>query len=261
MLNSWRDSSPNDAWARLTAPAQSSISQANPAVTYWRELRVDPDLAGLAVDQAWATRIEIHTHDTSPGWTLPLTDVLPVRLAWHPERPLVAGLVVRDRRAHPWVADYATQTVTVFDQMRAATSHAWPPHAWVDDRLVILLPSPPAAKTPPAHGNPVALEATGPMYVKFLPTLPELAALIAARPAALDLVTGQAIGLTDPLVVRRLAAMDGELYLEYAEDGPASEGGLSWSSLVVSVDGSGSPRPVAEAPHEPALWEATPVPG
>ncbi|MGV9778964.1 alpha/beta hydrolase family protein [Streptosporangium sp. NPDC003464] len=260
MLNSWRDSSPNGAWARLTAPTQSSISQANPAVTYWRELQVDPDLAGLAVDRAWATLIEIHTHSTSPGWTLPLTDVLPAQLAWHPERPLVAGLVVRDRHAHPWVADYATQTVTVFDQMRAATSHAWPPHAWVDDRLVLLLPSPPAAKTPLTHGNPVALEATGPMYVKFLPTLPELAALVAARPAALDPVTGQAIELTDPLVVRRLAALDGELYLEYAEDDPTSEGGLSWSSLTVSVDGSGSPRPVAEAPHEPAPGEATPVP-
>ncbi|MEN3610510.1 prolyl oligopeptidase family serine peptidase [Plantactinospora sp. ZYX-F-223] len=221
---------------------------------------MDPDLAGLAVDRAWPTVIEIHAHHTSPGWILPLTDVLPAQLAWHPERPLVAGLVVRDRRAHPWVADYATQTVTVFDQVRAATSHAWPPQVWVDDRLVLLLPSPPPAKTPPAHGNPVALEATGPMYVKFLPSLPELAALIAAQPAALDPATGQAIGLTHPLVVRRLADLDGELYLEYAEDDPASEDGLSWSSLTVSVDGSGPPRPVPEAPHEPAPWEATPAP-
>ncbi|WP_415830198.1 hypothetical protein, partial [Kibdelosporangium persicum] len=261
MLDSWRDSSSNGAWARLTAPARCSISQANPAVTYWRELRVDPDLAGLAVDRAWLTSIEIHPHRTSPGWAVPLTGVLPARLAWHPERPLVAGLVIRDRRAHPWVADYAAQTVTVFDRIRAATSHAWPPCTWVDDCLVLLVPSPSAARIPLVHGNPVVLEATGPTYVSFLPALPELAGLIAARPTALDPVTGRAIELTDPLVVRRLAAMDGELYLEYAEDDPASEDGLSWSGLAVSVDGSGSPRPVAEAPPEPAgLAGAPPVP-
>lgn len=255
MLDRWRDRSPNGAWAHLTAPTRSSIAQANPAVTHWRDLHIDPDLAGLAVDRAWPTRIEIHAHHTSPGWLLPLTGVLPTRLAWHPDRPLVAGLVVRDRRAHPWVADYATRTVTVFDHLRAALSHAWPPYAWIADRLVLLLPAPapapPAAKAPLAYGTPVALEATGPRYVKFLPTLPELAALIAARPAAVDPATGQAVELTDPLVVRRLAALNGELYLEYAEDDPASEDGLAWSSLAVPVDGSGPPRPVAELRDEP----------
>ncbi|SCL44860.1 Alpha/beta hydrolase family protein [Micromonospora citrea] len=248
MLDSWRESSTTGPWAWLTAPIEPSISQANPATVCWRDRWVDPDLVGLASDRAPLTRIEIHPDDTSPGWTLPVTNVLPAPLAWHLDRPLVAGLVVRDRHAHPWVADYAARTVTVFDRVRAATSLARPPLVWVGDRLVVLIPSPPTS-TPLAHGNPVALEATGPGYVKFQPTLSELAAVVAARPAALDPPAGQAIGLTDPLVVRRLTALDGELHVEYAEDDPASEDGLSWSGLTVPMDGSGPPRRATKTHH------------
>nr|WP_236667088.1 prolyl oligopeptidase family serine peptidase [Nonomuraea sp. K271] len=54
--------------------------------------------------------------------------------------------------------------------------------------------------------------------------------------------------------------MDGELYVEYAEEDRASEEGLSWSSLVVPVDGSGWPRAVGEVPRKPARQGDTSCP-
>lgn len=261
----WRDRAPDHrAHADITAPGHPSIAECNPAAVQWRGLRIDPDLAGLVPGRAHARSIEV-VHAGGSPWTLPVTRVLATPLAWHPDLPLVAGLTVGDdRRAMPWVADYAARTVTVRDGVRACTGltgYGYPPLAWCDGvRLAMLVPpASEATRPPPVSGvpkaKPVVLEATGPRHLTFAAGIDELEALAAVRVAVLN-PDGDAGPLTRPMLVRslRLASSGAFLDLEYAEDDPnewtegewgddESEYGLRWGHVRAQVPGGGRSHP------------------
>jgi alpha-beta hydrolase superfamily lysophospholipase len=258
----WRglDFAPDrSAWAVISTPAYPSIAECHPAAVQWRNLRVDPDLVGLVPGRARPAHIGIGSHERDGLWTLPISPVLGTWLAWHPERPLVAGLAVRDRRAYPWVADYRARIVTRYEHIRTATAftgHGGPRHpplAWCGDtRLSLLVPPPAAPSSPPgtpsSTGRPAVFEATGPGYLTFTPGPAELEELAAACLAVLDLEHGDLTPLTSPLLVRSLipAPTGRGLLLEYADDsgdGPDSDG-LRWVTALVDTSTPGQPRPV-----------------
>jgi len=255
----WQDvdvAADGSAWAVLTTPAYPGVAEHNPAAVQWRSLTVDPDLVGLAPGRARPAEIVIGDHESGDRWTLPVSGALSGKLAWHPRRPLVAGIAVRDRRACPWVADYAARTVTVFEHVRAAIGftlqggRSQPPLGWCgDERLVLLVPSAePRSASAEQNGVPGVYEASGPGFVSFEPTLHELAELAAAAPAVVDLGTGQQAPLGPPALIRSVdPSPTGRFVLvEYADQHgrtPDTDG-LCWTDIVLDTVLPGASAPV-----------------
>nr|MDQ3988205.1 hypothetical protein [Actinomycetota bacterium] len=243
------------AWAVLTTPAYPPVAEHNPAVVQWRNLAVDPDLVGLASGRARPTEIVIDDAESGGRWTLPVPGVLPGKLAWHPRRPLVAGIAARDRHACPWVADYAARTVTVLEHVRAATGCTLPGGrsqarlGWCgDEDLVVLVPSAaPPSVLAERNGALGVYEASGPGFVSFEPPVHQLAELAAAAPTVVDLVTGAQTTLGPPSLVRNMSpSPTGRFVLvEYVDQhGRAPDAdGLCWTAVVLDtvMPGGGVP--------------------
>ncbi|MET9513575.1 prolyl oligopeptidase family serine peptidase [Streptomyces sp. NPDC002994] len=285
----WRDHAPQDGvWADVRAPAGPSLAERHPATVAWRDLMVDPGLSGLVPGRAGPTHIVLTAPTpkappaptgTAPNnaggasggragrWLLPLRGVLATPLAWHPDRPLVAGLAVREHRAHPWVADYRARTVRLYGHVLAATALTGlgqaPPVAWCGStRLALLVPRDGTdagrnSGAAPARGavpRPVVFEATGPGHISFAPGVEALKATAAARVAVLDVDEGEdpvPLPLSDPMLVRSLRATPtGEFldveYAEEAEDAYALAGRTT--RLGLGVLGPPQPLSVAERP-------------
>lgn len=250
-------------WATVRTPLSPSIAERNPAAVRWRDLLIDPDLAGPVPGRARPTSIVIHAD--GEDWPLPVHDVLPTGLAWHPRRPLVAGLAVRKRRAHVWVADHRARTATVLTRLRAAvsfTSYGHPPVAWCGmDRLAVLVPVPGRdAVAQPPDGRPVAFEAAGPRVVSFQPPPDELERLAGAALTLVNPDEGAPAGppLTPPLLVRALLPTpEGDSVLvshgRWDSDGEA----LRWTDSLIGLGAPRRPRPVPPG-SEHALLLAPP---
>ncbi|GLW62548.1 hypothetical protein Arub01_07920 [Actinomadura rubrobrunea] len=245
-----RDEAPSgSAWAAVRTPALPSIAEHNPASVRWRDLVIDPDLVGPAPGRARPTSITVSAGGDE--WRLPLEDVLPTGLAWHPRRPLVAGLAVRERRAYVWVADYRARTCTLLRHLRAAvsfTGYGHPPVAWCgDDRLALLVPEPGGtAEAGPSEGRPAVFEAAGPGVVSFEPPPDELERLAGARLAVVDLAAGihAAAPLTPRLLVRSLLpAPEGSAVIVSHGRWVGDDGGLDWADVLIDLDAPGRPRP------------------
>jgi predicted esterase len=232
-------------WALVWAPRFPSRAEHNPATTGWRDLRVDPDLAGLAAAVSVRAGMEMGRADDWRGWRPPLTRML-LGLAWHPARPLIAGLLLSGRHACPWIADCRARTVRVYRQVRAATSLTWlepgrPPLAWCGDgRLLLLVPEGRRAADVTDCGEPLVYEARGPGYVTFSPGLDELASLAGAKVALLNPDNGDVAVLTGPMLVGRIAdgAEPGQVLVQHATaaDDSEPEGHvLRWSECVVDA--------------------------
>ncbi|MFB6978368.1 alpha/beta hydrolase family protein [Streptomyces scopuliridis] len=242
------------AYAVLTAPARPPVSDYNPATVHWRNLSLDPDLTGLAPSRSRHARIALRRDGDPRPWPLPLRTLPAAGLAWHPTRPLVAGLVQRGRTVHPWTADYATRRVTVHERVRAALSLT--PHgrgrrclAWCGDRELALLTAPSQPPRAPSAGPaevwaPVVCEASGPGHIVFLPGLSELAALAAATVSVLDPATGALRVLTAPapLLIGGLepSPTGRRLLVDHAvgtdDSVRQTDDALRWSRAVVRTD-------------------------
>ncbi|MFC9970709.1 alpha/beta hydrolase family protein [Spirillospora sp. NPDC127200] len=237
--------------AVVRTPALPSVAEHNPAAAHWRDLEIDPDLAGLAPGRARPSSIVISVG--GDRWPLPVDDVLPAPLAWHPRRPLVAGLAVRDRRAHVWIADYHARTCTVLNGPRAAvsfTAYGHPPVAWCGDRLVLLIPgSDPEPERPQEH--PVVFEAAGPGVVAFEPPAAELQRLAGARLAVLDPDTGASTPLTPVLLVRSLLPTPaGDAVTVSHGRWSDEDGALRWTDVLLDLDAPERPRPAPPASED-----------
>ena len=259
----WRDEAPDaSAWAVARIPGLPSVAECNPAAVHWRDLLVDPDLAGLVPGRARPSLLVLHTRDEQDdGWRPPLDGVLATRFAWHPHRPLVAGLLVRDRRACPWIADYRERTVTVLTELRAAvsfTGSGWPPIAWCGDRLALLVPAadPDGGPFDPPSGRPVVFEASGPRIVSFEPPEEELERLAGARLALVDpgADTSGPPPLTPPMLVRGLLPAPGGVVMSA---GRWESGQLHWSDVLIdhagprpAPGGTFAPPPVRDDPQQ-----------
>ncbi|MFI9583480.1 hypothetical protein ACIHCQ_16875 [Streptomyces sp. NPDC052236] len=255
------------AWAVLGAAEPPSVADHNPRTVYWRDLPVDPALTGVAPARARHAGVVLGGPPAFRPWRLPLRTVLSAGIAWHPELPLVAGLVQRDDRLHPWSADYTARRLTVHQRVRAALSltsrrPGRPALSWCQDgRLTLLtLPDPAASgPEPETEGDrdqvwrPVVFEATGPGHVAFVPGLTELLCLAGASVSVLAPATGALRTLTPPLLVggREPSPSGRGLLVEHAtaadggsaEQSPGSGDGLDWSHAVLRTD-SGSWAPV-----------------
>src|SRR5919107_492530 len=108
------------ARARVTSPALLGIADHRHAAGWWRDLRIDESVCGLAAERAQPTAVVIEHRGSR--WQVPVDGLLGGGLAWNPSRPLVAGLAVRGGRTHLWVADYAERSVRTLEGVRAATS-------------------------------------------------------------------------------------------------------------------------------------------
>ncbi|TDD72476.1 hypothetical protein, partial [Actinomadura rubrisoli] len=237
-----RDPSPDGTfWATVETPAHPSVREHNPAARRWRDLLVDPDLAGLVPGRARPSAITFEYADGRKPWTLPLPDVLASALAWHPRRPLVAGLAVRDRRAHVWIADLAARTVTPYAGLRAAvsfTGYGAPPVAWCgDDRLALLVPAGRDPEPAVPDGTPIVFEAEGPGHVTFDEPPSELEHLAGAHLAITGLRMGAAPKtITPPLLVRSLEPEQpdgGTLRLSIGRHDEDANG-LRWTDVLVN---------------------------
>jgi predicted esterase len=261
-----RDEAPDgSAWATVRTPALASIAEHNPAAMRWRHLVIDPDLAGLSPRRARPSSIVLSGR--GDGWRLPLDDVLPARLAWHPRRPLVAGLAVRRRRAYVWTADYRARTATVHTRLRAAvsfTDYGHPPVAWCgEERLAFLIPGfgRSAEAGPPA--GPVVFEAAGPNVVSFEPPPEELERMAGARLAVVDLGSGAGAcrPLTPPMLVRSLLPAPGANAVIVAHGRWAAEDEHPrWTDVLIDLDAPSRPRPVPSGGEYAALLAPPPKP-
>lgn len=254
------------AWAVLGAAELPSVTDHDPRTVYWRDLPVDPALTGVAPARARHAGVVLGGSPLAHPWRLPLRTVLSAGITWHPELPLVAGLVQRDDCLHPWIADCTARRLTVHRRIRAALSLACrrpgrPALSWCEDGLTLLTRPAPMASgpEPEAEGNhdevwrPVVFEATGPGHVAFVPGLAELLRLAGASVSVLDPATGALRPLTPPLLVGGLETSPGgrAVLVEHAtaaDDGSAERSpgpgdGLDWSRAVLRTD-SGSWAPV-----------------
>jgi dienelactone hydrolase len=228
------------AWAVARAPAGPLLAEHHPDTAHWRDLAIDPGLAGVKPARSRATEVHIGCTDRPGLWRVPVSGVLG-ELAWHPELPLVAGLLVRGRQARPWTADYRARTVTVHDGVRAATSlgelgpDRRAPMTWHGHRLLLLVPAGrPGTVTDDTSPVPLVFDATGPGHVEFEPDLDVLAGLAAARIASLDPADGTVTPLTAPLLVRELSVPDdGEAPLAVVAAGAPDRTGLRWSARLL----------------------------
>ncbi|AZM57251.1 hypothetical protein DMA15_35730 [Streptomyces sp. WAC 01529] len=245
-VRQWIDAAPDlSAWALITAPVRPSLREAHPDTDMWGEWRVDPGLVGLDTGRARPIRVEIGHPDGEDRWRLPVADIVPSALAWHPRLPLVAGLALRGRRAHPWIADHRARTVVRYGQVRAATSLTClggagrPPLTWCGSDLVILTPAPPPAGGGGAEPSRTAVvcEARGPGWPAFPQGVPELAALAAVRVAELDPGTGTLRTLTGPLLVRELepAPGGGHLLVTHLDEDASHSLEPHWAAAVTGT--------------------------
>jgi dienelactone hydrolase len=161
---------------------------------------------------------------------------------------------MRGQLAHPWTADYDKRTVTVHENVRAATSLTGDgrrglPLAWADADLLLLSAASRSAGGPDVPGDVAIFEAQGPGYVAFETAVRQLATLVAASVIRMEPQTGAARPLTGPLVIRHLArSPDGRrLFIEHttAEDDPDDR--LDWTGLVIDVSGGGTSPAAAGA--------------
>ncbi|MFC9502582.1 alpha/beta hydrolase family protein [Streptomyces sp. NPDC057002] len=231
------------AWALITTPVHPSLRESHPDLDLWGELRVDPGLVGLDTGRARPLRVEIGCRDHENLWRLPVEAVVPSALAWHPRLPLVAGLAVRGRHAHPWVADYRARTVTVHARVRAATSltglggSGQPPLAWCGNGLVVLTPVTPEDAGAERSPSAAVCEATGPGWIAFPQAVPELSAGAAVRVAALNSDDGALRPLTGPLLVRGLepAPGGGHLLITHLDEKASHSLRLRWAASVADA--------------------------
>ncbi|GAA2986439.1 alpha/beta hydrolase family protein [Actinokineospora diospyrosa] len=268
----WRDR----AWeggpsAELSAPRHPSLVERNPAVLPWRDVLLDLDLAGLAPGRALVEQIAITTGD-GRTWVLPLSGVLATRLAWHPELPLVAGLVLRDRRACPWVADHRARKVFVHNGVRAAVSLLMPdrpPLAWCGGlRLALLTTSdrPEPVTRDDRPPEPTVLEAAGPAWVDLLPSVAALEQVAAARVAVFDHGKGELREVTEALLVSGVTVADGVLRVEHLSGaidpgrGGPPDFGLCPGTVEVDVVGAAGAAVGEVADAEEAPTTGSPVP-
>lgn len=271
----WLDLAPGKtAWAKVTAPARPSLAERNPAAVHWRELLVDPDGVGVITGSALTTLVDLYWEDARFPWTLPLSGTLPSPLAWHPLRPLVAGLIVLDDfRVHPWIADYRDRTVTVHEQVQAATSctsfTSAPPLAWCcSTGLVLLVPpaeaaAPTAAKDPDAQ--PVLLEARGPAFPEFTPGLAELVRNIGAQVAEFDVETQELTPRSEPLLARSVIPKPEtrSVTVEHADrvaEHPV-EARFHWSATEVELRHRSTPDVAFGTPTDGRVEDEQSVPG
>ncbi|MFJ5226774.1 alpha/beta hydrolase family protein [Streptomyces sp. NPDC088400] len=277
-----RDTAPDErAWAELTVPALPSVTERHPSPVHWRSLVLDPELAGPVQGRARPRTVVLVSADRpDAGWRLPVADVLPTPLAWHPRLPKVAGLAVRDRRAYPWIADYGSRTVRLYEEARAATSltgQGGAPLAWLgDDRLALLVPGPAvtgAGTEEPPPWRAAVFEAVGPHFITFEPGQEELLSTAGACPAVLipaeaptadpaEAVQDPAAEVTvlgPPMLVRCLTTdEDGGLLLGHVHPsgtGP-DEHGLYWATSLLHPRQPGRLRPMPQA--APAAPPAAP---
>jgi dienelactone hydrolase len=248
------------ARAQVRSPALLGIADHRHAGRWWRGLRIDEAMSGLAAQRAHPTSVVIeHGEDR---WALPVRGLLGCGLAWSPFRPLVAGLASRGGRAHPWIADYARRTVRALEHVPAATSltgldrPAGSPLCWLDEHTLAFLAAPPRRDPGPPRDEPLVYDAAGPGFVSFEPGLDELLAAAGATVSLLHLGDETVDALTGPLLVRRLQAAAGGprgLAVWHAtdlRDGPERDGGdpsgLVWSAARLDL----STRPATLRPHE-----------
>ncbi len=262
------DAAPNgSARARVTSPALLGIADHRHAVRWWRDLRIDESVCGLAAQRAQPTAVVVeHRGDR---WPVPVRGLLGCGLAWNPSRPLVAGLAVSGGRAHPWVADYAERTVRTFEHVRAATSLTGLDHAggaplcWLDERTLAFLAARPRDDSGPPLDEPLIYEAAGPGFVSFEPGLDDLLAATGVAVSLLRLGDGAVETLTRPLLVRRLRLHAGArsgVLVQHAtglRDGARDHTALVWSSVRLDLrTRPATPHPVADgafAPPAPTL--------
>jgi dienelactone hydrolase len=230
------------ARARVTSPALLGIADHRHAGRWWRDLRLDESACGLAAQRAQPTSIVIEHRDDR--WPLPVRGLLGCGLAWHPVRPLVAGLAVSGAQARPWVADYAERNMRIFGRVRAATSltgldrSGGSPLCWRDEHSLVFLAPRPRESCGPARDEPLVYEAAGPGFVSFEPGLEELLAATGVAISLLQLGDEAVRTLTGALLVRRLQAHAGGLLVQHAaglRDGAGGHRGLVWSTAALDL--------------------------
>jgi dienelactone hydrolase len=208
------DAAPSgSARAQVTSPALLGIADHRHAVGWWRDLRIDESVCGLATQRAQPTAVVIEQQ--SERWPVPVRGLLGCALAWNPSRPLVAGLAVSCGRAHPWVADYAARTVRTFEHVRAATSlteldrAGGSPLGWLDEHTLVFLAARPRPDSGLPFDEPLIYEAAGPGFVSFEPGLDNLLAAAGAAVSCLHVGDAAVETLTRPLLVRYVQAHAG----------------------------------------------------
>jgi dienelactone hydrolase len=227
------------ARALVTAPPLLGIADHRYATGWWRDLRIDESVSGLAAERPQPTAVVIEHRGNR--WPLAVRGLLGCALAWNPLRPLVAGLAVGRGHAHPWVADYHARTVKMFERVRAGTSLTGldrggsSPLCWLDEHRLAFLAPPPRRVGPPLE-EPLIYDGCGPGFVSFEPGLDELLAAAGAAISSLDVGDGTVAELTRPLLVRRMRRAAGCLLVGHAtrlrEDAQRSgsgRDGLVWS--------------------------------
>ncbi|MEV8375925.1 prolyl oligopeptidase family serine peptidase [Kribbella sp. NPDC056861] len=241
--------------AALEFPVQPSIAEFNPAGVRWRDLRIDPDLQGVVPRRARPARISVS------GWVIPIEAPYGGPLAWHPAKPLVAGLAFAGRRAYPWVADYQDRTLTRLTDWSAVTSltelapGASSPLVWCgDDRLIFLTPADDLAAD--TSLQPSIYDASGPATVVLQEDTNQLEGLTAAVVSVLRLNSHTTDPVASPLAVRRLTPVPGSAMLEIEHLDGESATGLNWTTIQVPLGGepfTASPPPApADRPQPPA---------
>ncbi len=260
----WLDASPDlSAWALFTTPKCPSFRETHPALALWGHLRIDPGLCGLDTGRARPSRVEIGCYGHNALWQVPLAEISSSTLAWHPTRPVVAGLAVRDHQVYPWVADYRARTVTLHDRIRAATSLTGlgggrqSPLVWCGSRLVMLTPVVARYRTaaPEQEWEPAVYEATGPGHLAFPEGTPELSARVAVHVAVMSPGADETSVLTSPLVVRDLepAPGGGHVLIEYLDENTSHSESLQWAASVADIHARGQ-QPASQSVPPESCW-------
>jgi len=255
------------ARARVTSPSLLGLADHRHADGWWRDLRLDTSVHGLAAQRAQPTSLVIeHAGD---DWPLPVPGLLGCALAWSPFAPSVAGLAVARGRARPWVADYADRSVRILEHVRAATSltglqsSGGAPLCWLDEHTLGFLAAAGRGAAAAPIEEPLIYDANGPAFVSFEPGLDELLGATGAAIARLDLRETTVDTLTGPLLVGDLRSADArgrDLLVRHATDlrGGGGRDGLVWSdarldlgsrptALEPVAGGAGRPAPPSRA--------------